>query len=85
MLNGLLLWRFAGMEAATALFGCAIGTTLSLQALKLIPAGIVTTLTSVSPVLILPVSVIMLKDTLKWQDYVGVAMSVSGIAALALL
>ncbi|MDX9916661.1 MAG: DMT family transporter [Gudongella sp.] len=66
-------------------FGPFIGVNLSLTALKYTSAGIATTLTSITPVTIIPFSITILKEKVKVKEIIGAAISVIGIAILLLI
>ena len=68
-----------------SIFGPFIGVNLSLVALKYTSAGIVSTLTSMTPVIIIPVSMVLFKEKIKAREILGALVSVSGVAILLLL
>ena len=67
-----------------AVLGTLIGVTLSMTALKLSKGAIASTLMSTMPVLILPISVLILKEKLSLRDIAGAVISVAGMAVLFL-
>lgn len=76
--RGLLL-----VLTATAL-GTWLGLWLSMVALKLTLAAIAATLTATSPIFVLPLSRIFLKERLSVTAVVGAAVAVAGVAILVL-
>ena len=68
---------------ATAL-GTWLGLWLSMVALKLTLAAIAATLTATSPIFVLPLSRIFLKERLSVTAVVGAAVAVAGVAILVL-
>lgn len=71
-----------GAIAIGAMLGPFIGVTLSLIALQHTAAGIVSSLTSVSPVLIIPLSVGVFKENVQPREILGAVISISGIILL---
>lgn len=67
-----------------ALFGPFIGVTLSLISLQYTTAGISSTITSITPVTIIPFSVLLLKEKIKGKEILGAILSVIGVAILFL-
>lgn len=67
-----------------ALFGPFIGVTLSLVSLQYTTAGISSTITSITPVTIIPFSVFLLKEKIKPKEILGAVLSVIGVAILFL-
>lgn len=67
-----------------ALFGPFIGVTLSLASLKYTSAGISSTITSITPVTIIPFSVFLFKEKVKLKEILGAVISVAGVAILFL-
>lgn len=67
-----------------ALFGPFIGVTLSLVSLQYTTAGISSTITSITPVTIIPFSIFLLKEKIKLKEILGAILSVTGVAILFL-
>jgi len=67
---------------AGAVIGPFIGVWLSITALKLAPVGIASTLMSLMPILILPMSALVHKERISWRALVGAAISCAGVAIL---
>lgn len=72
-----MLMTFGG-----AVTGPFIGIWLSLTALKLIPAGVASTLISTMPLVILPMVILVYRERVSWRAAVGAAIAVAGIAIL---
>jgi len=73
-----------GMIALGAVFGPFIGVGFLLFALQNADAGIVSTLSSLSPVLIIPPSVIFLKRRVSSGEVIGACLAMCGLALLFL-
>ncbi|MFZ4455647.1 MAG: DMT family transporter [Bacteroidales bacterium] len=79
---------FAGMRDISAmkritigsLFGPFLGVALSLYALQHTGAGIASTIMSITPILIIPPSLILLKQRITTKEVVGAIISVIGVA-----
>lgn len=67
-----------------ALFGPFIGVTLSLLSLQYTSAGISSTITSITPVTIIPFSVFLFKEKIRPKEIMGAIISVIGVAILFL-
>ncbi|NLX62180.1 MAG: DMT family transporter [Tissierellia bacterium] len=67
-----------------AFFGPFVGVTLSLVSLQYTASGISSTITSITPVTIIPFSVILLKERVKPKEILGAVLSVIGVAVLFL-
>jgi len=67
-----------------SIFGPFIGVNLSLVALKYTSTGIVSTITSMTPVTIIPFSIALFKEKVKPREILGALISVSGVAILLL-
>lgn len=70
--------------AVGSIFGPFLGVTLSLISLQYTSAGISSTLTSIMPVVIIPFSIIILREKIKLKEILGAIISVVGIAILFL-
>lgn len=73
-----------GNIALGAILGPFIGVTLSLVALQHAPAGIVSSLTSMSPILIIPFSIGIFKETVLPKEILGALISIIGVIILFL-
>ncbi len=72
------------LVTAGGLIGCGVGTTLTLQSLYYIPAGISSAISSVSPVMVLLVTVLIFREKVKWTEAVGAFLCIFGIIALSI-
>lgn len=68
-----------------SIFGPFIGVNLSLVALKYTSTGIVSTITSMTPVTIIPFSIALFKEKVKPREILGAVISVSGVGILLLM
>jgi drug/metabolite transporter (DMT)-like permease len=71
--------------AIGSIFGPFLGVTLSLFALQNTSAGSASTLMALTPVLIIPPSILLLKQKIKAGEMVGAALAVAGAASFFLL
>ncbi len=67
-----------------SLFGPVVGVSLSLTAVKYTSAGIASTLMALTPILIIPVSVFLLKEKVKANEIIGALVGVLGVAIIFL-
>ncbi|HAK44782.1 MAG TPA: EamA family transporter [Spirochaeta sp.] len=65
-----------------ALIGPVLGIILTLYALQLAPVGIVTTLTQISPIILLPIEAIFLKRRITFWILTGTLVAVAGAVIL---
>lgn len=63
-------------------FGPFIGVSLSLVAVKYAPTGIVSTITSISPILIIPASITIFKEKILPKEILGAIISLIGVTLL---
>ena len=78
--------RFAGLVTCGTFFGPVVGVMLSLYAIQHATyLGVASTLMSLSPVILLPVSVLLDKEKVSLRAAVGTLISIGGAAALFLL
>lgn len=73
-----------GSIVVGAVLGPFIGVTLSLAALQHAPSGIVSSLTSLSPILIIPFSVGVFKEKVLPKEILGALISIIGVIILFL-
>ena len=66
-------------------FGPVVGVSLSLTAVKYTSTAIASTLMALTPILIIPVSVLILKEKIKPNEIVGALVGVVGVAILFLV
>ena len=65
-------------------FGPFIGVTLSLLSLQYTSAGISSTITSITPITIIPFSIMIFKEKIKPKEILGAIVSVVGVGLLFL-
>lgn len=65
-----------------SVFGPFVGVSLSLISIKYTSAGISSTITSIVPVLIIPLSILVFKEKVKTKEILGAVVSVVGVALL---
>ena len=70
--------------AIGGLTGCAIGTTLLLQAVQYIPVGIATALSSISPIIAIPISIVFFGEKISLSEILGIFVTVVGIILLSI-
>ena len=63
-----------------AFFGPFLGVSFSLLAVQYTQAGIAATLMAISPVLIIPPSIIIFKEKVNWKEIVGALITIVGVA-----
>jgi drug/metabolite transporter (DMT)-like permease len=63
-----------------AFFGPFLGVSFSLLAVQLTSTGIAATIMALVPVLIIPASVLILKEKVKLKEIIGAILAVSGVA-----
>jgi drug/metabolite transporter (DMT)-like permease len=76
--------RAIAQIAMGAILGPFIGVTLSLVALQYAPAGVVSSLTSISPILIIPFSIGIFKEKVLPKEILGALISILGVILLFL-
>ncbi|MGE5251017.1 MAG: DMT family transporter [Bacteroidota bacterium] len=67
-----------------AFVGPVVGVSLSLFAVQNAQVGVASTLTSLTPVFMLPISVLVFKERLNWQAVLGTLVAMLGVAVLFL-
>lgn len=67
-----------------SLFGPFIGVSLSLVAVQYAPTGIVSTIMSITPILIIPVSIFILKEKVFPKEILGAFITLVGVSLLFL-
>ena len=65
-----------------SIFGPFIGVSLSLLAVQHAPTGIVSTITSIIPILLIPVSIIIFKEKVFPREILGSIITLLGISLL---
>ncbi|MBT3337367.1 MAG: DMT family transporter [Anaerolineae bacterium] len=71
--------------AAGAFLGPFIGVSLSLFAIQRVEVGVASTLTSLPPVFLLPISYFVFKERFGWGAIAGTFLAMAGVAALFLV
>lgn len=66
------------------IFGPFLGVGLSLFSLQHTSAGISSTITSIVPVTIIPLSILIFKEKIKFKEIVGAIVTVAGVGILFL-
>lgn len=64
------------------LFGSVIAFTSFLQAVRLLPTGVVTTYAYVNPVVAIALGRVLLDETITWHTFVGGALALLGVAGV---
>ncbi len=67
-----------------SIFGPFVGVSLSLLSLQYLSAGITSTITSIVPVTIIPLSILVFKEKVKPKEMLGALVTVLGVAVLFL-
>lgn len=67
-----------------SIFGPFVGVSLSLLSLQYTSAGISSTITSIVPVTIIPLSILVFKEKIKFKEILGAMITVAGVAVLFL-
>lgn len=67
-----------------SIFGPFVGVSLSLLSLQYTSAGISSTITSIVPVTIIPLSILVFKEKIKFKEILGAITTVAGVAVLFL-
>nr|WP_232010424.1 EamA family transporter [Fusobacterium varium] len=57
-----------------------VGITFLISAFNLINAGVASTFSSISPIIVIPISIIVFKEKVKMREILGAFVSVFGIA-----
>lgn len=65
--------------------GPVLGVSLSLYAVQNAEVGVASTLTSLAPIFMLPISHFVFKEKLNWQAIAGTLLAMAGVAILFLL
>lgn len=74
--------RAIGYTSIGAFFGPFLGVSFSLLAVQHTSAGIVSTITSISPILIIPASIMILKEKVTLKEVIGALITIVGVALL---
>jgi uncharacterized protein (DUF486 family) len=65
-----------------AFFGPFVGVVLSLVSIKYTSAGVASTISSITPITIIPFSIFILKEKIKPKEIIGAFVTVIGVAIL---
>jgi drug/metabolite transporter (DMT)-like permease len=65
-----------------SIFGPFVGVSMSLLAVQHAPTAIVSTITAITPILLIPVSIIIFKEKVTSREVLGSIVALSGIAIL---
>lgn len=76
--------RILRLLALGAFIGPVLGVVSSLVAIQYIEIGIASTLNSLTPVIILPISYFVFKEKIGWQAILGTSLAITGVAILFL-
>lgn len=74
-----LLWSTVG-----AFFGPFLGVSFSLIAVKNTSAGIASTISSITPILLIPVAIFIKKEKVTFKEILGAIVTIFGVAILFL-
>lgn len=69
---------------AGSIFGPFIGVSLSLLAVKYTATGIVSSISSISPIIIIPASIMIFKEKVTPKEILGAVVSIAGVILLFL-
>jgi drug/metabolite transporter (DMT)-like permease len=67
-----------------AILGPFLGVSLSLKSLQLLPSGVASTLMSIVPALLVPVSALVFRERVTGREILGTAAALAGVAVLSL-
>jgi drug/metabolite transporter (DMT)-like permease len=84
MLRSVRDTKAMGILSFGAVVGPFVGVVLSMEALRIAPAGIVATITSTMPVLILPFSIFLYHEKITLRAAAGAVVAVAGVGMLML-
>ncbi len=71
--------------ALGSIFGSFLGVSLQLTSLQYTAAGITATITSITPVIIIPFSILIFKEKIRAREILGAVLSVLGVGVLFLI
>lgn len=66
-----------------AILGPFLGVSLGLKSMQLLPSGVAATLMATVPVLLIPISALLLRERITLRESLGAALSLAGVAVLA--
>jgi drug/metabolite transporter (DMT)-like permease len=73
-----------GFITSGSFFGPFLGVSFSLMAIKYTTTGIASTIMALTPVLLIPPAILLLKEKVNWRDIVGSLVAVAGVAVFFL-
>ncbi len=73
-----------GFITSGSFFGPFLGVSFSLMAIKFTTTGIASTIMALTPVLLIPPAVLVLKEKVTWRDILGALIAVGGVAVFFL-
>jgi drug/metabolite transporter (DMT)-like permease len=76
--------KVTGVIATASVIGPFIGVWLSLVSVQLIPVGIASTLQSLSPIFVLPMTAVFFKEKVTSRATLGTLAAIAGVAVLSL-
>lgn len=76
--------RAMGFVTLGSFFGPFLGISLSLMAIKYINPGVASTLTSITPVLLIPIAIFFRKEKVQSKEILGALIAISGVAIISL-
>jgi drug/metabolite transporter (DMT)-like permease len=77
--------RKALVQTSTGtIFGPFIGVTLSLAAVAWTNTAVAATIMAISPVLVIPIVVIVYRQRVSWRAVLGAVVAIGGVAVLTL-
>jgi drug/metabolite transporter (DMT)-like permease len=82
LFEGLKNYRALGQITVGSIFGPFLGVSLSLLAVQHAAAGVTSTITSISPILIIPVSIMVFKEKVTFKEILGAFVTIIGVALL---
>lgn len=63
-------------------FGPFLGISLSLMAIQYTNPGVASTLTSITPILLIPIAIFIRKEKVHFKEFLGALIAISGIALI---
>jgi len=73
-------WSTMGFISSASFFGPFLGVSFSLMAVKYTSTGIASTIMALTPVLLIPPAILILKEKISWRDILGALVAVIGVA-----
>jgi drug/metabolite transporter (DMT)-like permease len=68
-----------GFITSGSFFGPFLGVSFSLMAIKFTTTGIASTIMALTPVLLIPPAIFLLKEKVSWRDVIGALIAVAGV------